>query len=108
MGMTSAQARLPVVGDVIRGRFRVDAVLGQGGMGVVFAAKEVASARPVALKVLAPEASVHPDAIGRFVNEARAAMQIASAHVVKVYEVGTLDGGLPFLVMEMLRGSDLA
>jgi eukaryotic-like serine/threonine-protein kinase len=105
---TSGPPRLPTMGDVVQGRFRIETVLGQGGMGIVFGAKEVGTERPVALKVLAPEASVHRDAIGRFVNEARAAMQLQSRHVVKVYEVGTLDVGLPFLVMEMLQGSDLA
>jgi eukaryotic-like serine/threonine-protein kinase len=105
---TSAKPRLPAVGDVVQRRFRIESVLGQGGMGIVFGAKELGTERAVALKVLAPEASVHADAIGRFVNEARAAMQLQSRHVVKVYEVGTLDVGLPFLVMEMLQGSDLA
>jgi len=105
---TSAGPRLPAVGDVVQGRFRIEAVLGQGGMGVVFGAKELGSERPIALKVLAPEASVHPDAVGRFVNEARAAMQLESRHVVKVFEVGTLEMGLPFIVMEMLQGKDLS
>ncbi len=76
-------------------------------MGVVLRGRDEAN-RPVAIKVLLPEAVQHPEAVPRFVNEARAARELTSEHSVRVYDAGTTDGGLPYMVMELLEGQDLA
>ncbi|MBX3223762.1 MAG: protein kinase [Labilithrix sp.] len=107
MGTNTGSPRMPAPGDVLLGRFRVESVIGEGGMGVVYGARQLAGDGPVAIKVLTPEASTHPEGIPRFVNEARATMTLTSPHVVKVFEAGTLDVGLPFIVMERLDGVDL-
>src|SRR5436190_452575 len=62
---------------------------------------------PLAIKVLSSEASREPDAVTRFVNEARAAGQLRTSHVVRVFDVGTTEQGVPFIVMELLEGVDL-
>ena len=103
----NAPPRMPAPGEVILGRFRLESVLGEGGMGIVFSARQLPSETPVAIKVLLPAATEHPEAVPRFLNEARTTAQITSPHVVKIVEAGTLDIGLPFIVMERLEGTDL-
>jgi eukaryotic-like serine/threonine-protein kinase len=98
---------VPSPGTVIGSRFRVESELGRGGMGVVLRGRDEAN-RPVAIKVLLPEAVEHPEAVPRFVNEARAARELTSEHAVRVIDAGTLDSGLPFMVMELLEGEDLS
>ncbi|MFZ5891503.1 MAG: protein kinase domain-containing protein [Myxococcota bacterium] len=95
-------------GDVLAGKYRVERILGRGGMGVVVAAIHVQLGQRVALKLLRPELLEHPAASLRFMREARAAAQIQSEHVVRVMDVGALDTGVPYMVMEFLQGSDLA
>jgi eukaryotic-like serine/threonine-protein kinase len=104
--MSLAAARLPEPGDVLLGKWRVEAEIGRGGMGVVLKVRDGSGGRPVAMKVLAPEATAVAEAVPRFLNEARAASQLKSAHVVRVYDTGTLENGLPFIVMELLEGAD--
>jgi serine/threonine-protein kinase len=94
-------------GDVIAGRFKVERVLGKGGMGVVVAAVHLELERLVALKFLLPEAASHPEFVLRFSREAKAAAKIRSEHSVKVIDVGALPSGLPYMVMEYLDGEDL-
>lgn len=96
------------VGDVIGERYRVDTVLGAGAMGVVVAAHHVELDDPVAIKFLAQDLVESPHALGRFHREARAAAKIKHEHVIRVYDVGKLPNGVPYLVMERLVGSDLA
>ena len=98
---------VPSPGTVIGSRFRVESELGRGGMGVVLRGVDETN-RPVAIKVLLPEAVEHPEAVPRFVNEARAARELTSEHSVRVIDAGTLDSGLPFMVMELLDGEDLS
>ncbi|MGD0678917.1 MAG: protein kinase [Polyangiaceae bacterium] len=95
-------------GDVLAGKYRVERVLGAGGMGVVVAAHHIQLDEKVALKFLLPEALGNADAVGRFVREARAAVKIKSEHVARVIDVGSLTNGAPFIVMEYLDGGDLA
>jgi serine/threonine-protein kinase len=76
-------------------------------MGVVVAARHVELDELVALKFLLPEALLEPEAVARFVKEARAAVRIKSEHVARVHDVGQLDSGAPYIVMEYLEGSDL-
>ncbi len=101
--------RAPVrAGQRILGKYEVERVLGQGGMGVVVKATHMALGHRVAIKFLLPEACNHPGAVERFLREARAAVQIQSEHVARVSDVGSLESGLPYMVMEYLDGNDLS
>jgi hypothetical protein len=94
-------------GDVLAGKYRIDRILGTGGMGVVVAAHHLHLDDPVAIKFLLPEALKNEEAVRRFAREAQAAVRIKSEHVARVTDVGTLDNGSPYMVMEFLRGGDL-
>lgn len=94
-------------GQVLGGKFRIEQVLGRGGMGVVVAATHLQLDERVALKFLLPEALANKEAVRRFEREARAAVKIKSEHVARVTDVGTLDTGAPYMVMEFLNGMDL-
>ena len=96
-----------VQGDVIDGKYRVEALIGEGGMGRVVAATHLAIGSTVAIKILKKEALATPEVPKRFLREARAAGRLRSEHVVKVIDLGTLPTGEPFMVMEMLHGKDL-
>ena len=89
-------------GDVLAGKYRVEKVLGFGGMGVVVSAFRTDLEQRVAVKFLGAAAAERPDAAERFRREARAAAKIRSEHVARVLDVGTLDTGLPYMVMEFL------
>jgi len=107
---TSRAAKIAGVhlGDVIGGRYRVETILGAGAMGVVVAARHIELDDPVAIKFLSQDLLDNPNALGRFQREARAAARIKHEHVIRVYDVGKLPSGVPYLVMERLDGSDLA
>jgi serine/threonine-protein kinase len=94
---------------VIAGKYRVESVVGAGGMGVVVAARHVQLGQVVAIKVLTPplEEERREEAVARFLQEAQAAAKLQSDHVVKIHDVGQLDSGMPFMVMELLSGTDL-
>ena len=100
--------QLPRAGDVVAGKYRIESVIGTGGMGVVLSAQDTSLGRRVAIKFLAPNKARNEDAAARFVREARAAASIQSEHVVRVFEVGTLPTGASYIVMEHLAGGDLA
>ncbi|MDI3286061.1 serine/threonine-protein kinase [Polyangium sp. 15x6] len=95
------------VGDVLAGKYRVEKVLGMGGMGVVVAATHLDLREVRAVKLMRPEASSE-QSVERFLREARAVVRLRSEHVAEVYDVGRLDSGAPYIVMEMLEGQDLA
>jgi serine/threonine-protein kinase len=95
-------------GDVVGGKYRVDRILGAGGMGIVVAAMQTDLERPVALKFLLPQVLERTDQVARFSREARAAAKLQSEHVAHVLDVGALPGGAPYIVMEYLEGEDLA
>src|SRR5580700_1714734 len=95
-------------GEILDGKYRVDKVLGVGGMGIVVAATHVHLNTRVAIKFLLPAAMGNAQIIERFAREARAAVQIQSEHVARVIDVGTLPTGSPYMVMEYLEGNDLA
>ena len=95
-------------GAVLAGKYRVERVLGAGGMGVVVAAMHIQLEDRVAIKFLLPEALNNADAVARFDREARAAVRIKSEHVARVSDVGRLENGAPYMVMEYLDGEDLA
>jgi serine/threonine protein kinase len=99
--------RIPRPGDRIAGKYVVERVLKQGGMGVILAARHAELAQPVAIKVLLPALAADASMVARFLREGRAVSALRSDHVVRVHDVGRLDGGTPYLVMELLHGSDL-
>jgi hypothetical protein len=99
---------LPIApGEILAGKYRVESVLGRGGMGIVYAATHVQLEQRVAIKVLV-EGDSDPEMRERFAREARAASKIRSEHVARVLDVGALDSGIPYTVMEYLAGQDLA
>jgi tRNA A-37 threonylcarbamoyl transferase component Bud32 len=102
------QAASVRAGDILAGKYRIDRVLGVGGMGVVVAAHHLQLDERVAIKFLLPEMLAQQDAVMRFSREARAAVKIKSEHVARVTDVGTLETGAPYMVMEYLEGADLA
>jgi serine/threonine-protein kinase len=95
------------IGQLVAGKYRIEQTLGRGGMGVVVAALHEQLGQRVALKFLTDNAYQQAEAVARFVREARAAVQIQSEHVARVMDVGTLESGAPYMVMEYLRGLDL-
>ena len=95
-------------GTILAGKFRVEKIIGQGGMGMVVEARHIALDERFALKFLLPEYATHPEASTRFQREARAASKLKSEHVARVSDVSTLEGGAPYMVMEFLEGSDLS
>src|SRR5690242_8668367 len=95
---------LVAAGTVLAGKFRVERVLGKGGMGVVYAAHHLTLDKPVAVKVLAGEALTE-NGKARLLQEARAAAKIESENVGRVLDVGELEDGAPYLVMEYLKGA---
>jgi serine/threonine-protein kinase len=99
--------RLPEPGEVLAGRYRVERVVGVGGMGIVSAALHVELDERVAVKLM-KRSSMNPQSIARFLREARAAAKIKSEHVARVTDVGMLESGTPYMVMELLDGEDLS
>jgi len=94
-------------GQVLAGKYRIEQVLGAGGMGVVVAARHLQMKHRVALKLLQAEGPVAPEAVARLLREAQHATSIQSEHVVRVTDLGALPNGRPYLVMEYLEGADL-
>lgn len=95
------------VGEIVAGRYRIDAVLGQGGMGIVYRAAQLPLERPVALKVLRPELVNAPRARMRFEREARVASAFAHPAAVTIHDFGEHEGSA-YLAMELLEGETLA
>ncbi len=106
--MTSEGAyRPPQAGEVIAGKYRIQRILGEGGMGCVVAARHLYLNQDVAIKFLQPAGAGDPQYTARFLREAQAAATIKSEHVVRVVDMGALDNGAPYMVMEYLDGKDL-
>jgi serine/threonine-protein kinase len=95
-------------GELLAGKYRVERVLGEGGMGVVVAAFHIALEKRVAVKFLRKDMADRGDAAERFRREARAVANIQSEHVARVLDVGTMEDGETYIVMEYLDGNDLA
>ncbi len=95
-------------GSVLEGKYLIERVVGEGGLGVVVLARHVQLEQPVAIKYLKPQALDNPVLIERFVREARLAAKIRSDHVVRVHDVGSDPNGAPYMVMEYLEGNDLS
>jgi serine/threonine protein kinase len=95
-----------IEGRVLSGKFRVLQRIGAGGMGVVYAAQHLLLDERVAIKFLST-AALNAEAVARFEREARAAAKIKSEHVVRMLDVGYLESGAPYMVMEFLDGEEL-
>lgn len=96
------------IGQVLAGKYRVDRVLGAGGMGIVVAAMHLQLDQMVALKFIRREALGNAEVVSRFEREARAAVRLKSEHAARIIDVGRLDSGSPYIVMEYLEGQDLS
>ena len=99
---------LPQLGEVLKDRYELVKTLGEGGMAVVFEARQKETGQRVAVKVLAPELARDPEIVARFDREARAVGRLRTRHVAHVIEVACTDRGVPFMVMDFLDGCDLA
>jgi eukaryotic-like serine/threonine-protein kinase len=95
----------PATGLVVAGKYRLESMLSQGGMGSVWVAKHLALGEPVAIKFMVATLGLD-EALTRFQREAKAAARLRSTNVVQVLDYG-IDRGLPYLVMELLHGEDL-
>jgi serine/threonine-protein kinase len=93
-----------LVGVVLDGRYRLDALLGEGGMGAVFRAQQLAIDRRVAVKLLKPHLTQNPEAAERFVREARSTLKVESPHVAKIFDFGITPHGDYYIAMEYLDG----
>lgn len=99
---------LPVpLGAVLEQKYRVERVIGHGGMGVVYEGTQLALDRVVAIKVMRPSLSADADAVARFDREARATSNLTSRHVTRILDVGRSNDGDPYFVMERLTGTTL-
>jgi eukaryotic-like serine/threonine-protein kinase len=95
-------------GALVDGKYRILRLIGEGGWGVVYEAENVRTLKHVALKLLRPRPELTADIRTRFEREAQAAGRIGSDHIVEVFDLGTLDDGTHYMVMELLQGQDLA
>jgi serine/threonine-protein kinase len=94
-------------GDLLAGKYRVERVIGVGGMGIVVAARHEQLDQLVAIKFVRDDALDNDEAVERFLREARSAARLRSEHVARVLDVGRLETGAPYMVMEFLDGNDL-
>lgn len=95
-------------GEVLAKKYQVTDFLGYGGMGLVYAARDLASGAILAVKLPRPEIRNRKKALARFERESRAASRLSGPNVVRVVDVAELDDGTPFIAMEHLVGKDLA
>src|SRR6185369_272054 len=97
-------AVLPVkLGEIIENRYKIERMLGGGGMGAVFLATQLHLGERVAIKFLSDDATRDKERLTRFLREARAAARIKSEHVVRVLDVAVLENGAPYIAMEYLE-----
>jgi eukaryotic-like serine/threonine-protein kinase len=100
----SSESPVPLVGQILDGRYEIVRLLGRGAMGSVYLARQVRLDRPVAVKVLNPDLPVHARARRRLHREARAVGRISHPNVVQVHDYGQTAAGSPYLVMEYIKG----
>jgi serine/threonine protein kinase len=94
-------------GSILLGKYRIDGLIGSGGMGNVVRASHLYLHQPVAIKLLLPEMTASTSTVQRFLREAQATVKLRSEHIARVMDVGTTPDGVPFMVMEFLDGNDL-
>ena len=105
---SSKGGRPELIGRTIDGKYQLREVIGEGGMGSVFAAEQLNIRRMVAIKVLHPSQAKKAVAVKRFHQEARAVGSIGHPNICEVYDMGSLDDGSPYLVLEYLTGQTLS
>jgi len=99
---------MPVApGEILGGKYQIIELIGVGGMGFVVSATHIELGEKVALKFLRSDCLANRDLVARFAREARASVKIKSEYVARVFDVGTMPDGSPFIVMELLEGRDL-
>lgn len=98
---------MPKVGDILGEKYRLDALIGKGGMGEVYSGTQIEFGKRVAVKCLYRDAAKEEKVVERFTREARAAAAIGHHGIIDIYDVGE-DDGAPYLVMEYLEGMDLS
>ncbi len=97
----------PPPDSVLLGKYRVEATLGFGAMGIVLKARHVALDEEVAIKLIREDVALDEANVERFIREAKSAVKLKSEHVARIRDVGTFDDGKPYMVMELLQGVDL-
>jgi serine/threonine-protein kinase len=105
--MSNTASALIAPGAIVAGKYRLDTVIGEGGMGSVWSATHTGLGQAVAIKFISKDFVTSGDALRRFDAEAKAAAQLRSRHVVQVYDNGTLEDGTPYIAMELLRGESV-
>jgi len=93
-------------GTVLLGKYRVEEILGTGGMGRVVRAAHLYLNQPVAIKILLPQMAENAETVSRFLREGQSAANLRSEHIARVFDVGMIDH-VPYMVMEYLDGNDL-
>ncbi|MBL9111960.1 MAG: serine/threonine protein kinase, partial [Myxococcales bacterium] len=106
--LTHDEDEAPLIGQVLGNRYKILSILGSGGMGMVYEAEHLGLERQVAVKVLNPVQAKKKNTVKRFQQEARAAGGIGHPNICEVYDMGWLEDGCPYLVMERLHGQTLA
>ena len=105
--LTQVEVVDPLLGVVIDGRYRIEQVLGEGGMGIVYLATHTALNKRMALKVLRGEMARDESIIQRFIQEAQASSSIGHANIINISDFGRMDDGSAYFVMELLEGVSL-
>ena len=105
MGQTPAD---PYLDRVLGNQYRIESVLGEGGMGTVYRGVQLSVDRPVAIKLISQSISGSPEHVQRFRREAEAMSKLEHPSIVRLYDFGLTDDGLLYLVMELLRGRELS
>jgi serine/threonine-protein kinase len=100
--------RDPLIGEVLGERYKVGAVLGEGGMATVYRAEHVLIGKEFAVKVLVGDVAADPKMVERFKREAQAASRLDHEHIIQVTDFGSTPEGLLYIAMELLQGKDLA
>jgi serine/threonine-protein kinase len=107
MSIHPKTACVPQPGEIVAGKYAVDRLMTPGGMGIVAEARHLELGTRVAIKFLLDDGHQNPELVQRFIREARATSELTGQHVVRVHDVGRLESGAPYMVMEYLSGIDL-
>lgn len=99
--------KVPTLGDLVNGRYRIDEQIGRGGFGIVYKATQMGMERVVALKVMLPQAMVHQDMVERFRREAILARNLNHPNTIRLYDFGQTEGNVLYIAMEYLEGKTL-